>query len=108
MKIKYDLEIEESSIIAELQYLTNQIYKLLPAREEGQDWQRMLNTVILELVGMDSLLLGMHSQLFPLLCKLESLSVLIQEKDFLLYRKTIFECLSLVGELINRCQDTKA
>ena len=107
MKIKYDLSITNQAIVEELQRLTNQIYKLLPIREEGGDCQKLLDSIILELVGMDCLLLGMHSELFPLMCKLEALTVLVQETDFFIYRKMIFECLTLVGVMIRKCQDTR-
>lgn len=100
MLTRYNFEIDNSAVIAELQKQTNQIYKLLPLKEEKGDWGKLLNTIILEFVGMDSVLFGMHDYLFPLLCKLESLTVLVQDTDFLLYRKTIFECLSIVGEMI--------
>lgn len=108
MQTRYNTIIDNEAIIKELQYLTNQIYKLLPIREEGENWLRPLQSIILELVGMDSVLLGMHTELFPLLCKLESLTVLIDNEDFLLFRKTIFECLSIVGAMIKVCQVTKA
>ncbi len=36
---------------------------------------------------------------FVLLCKLEGMFNLTEEKDFSLYRRTIFECLSLLGDL---------
>ena len=39
MKIKYDSEIDTASIKTNLKRLTNQIYKLLPNREEGIEWQ---------------------------------------------------------------------
>jgi hypothetical protein len=38
MILKYDIEIETTDIVAYLARLTNQIYKLLPSREEGLNW----------------------------------------------------------------------
>jgi hypothetical protein len=38
MILKYDLDIEIEAIKTNLGRLTNQIYKLLPLREEGSDW----------------------------------------------------------------------
>lgn len=101
MILKYDIEIKDSSIRFNLKRLTNQIYKLLPSREEGLDWEKPLSTIIEELSGMDRLFIGQHDILFPLLCKLEGLFILTKEEDFLLYRRTIFECLSLMNNLIN-------
>jgi hypothetical protein len=45
--------------------------------------------------------------LFKLLCKLEGLYTLEEDKDYFLYRGTVFECLNLVGELIKKCQASK-
>ena len=101
MKTKYDINITNQAIAEELRRLTNQIYKLLPMREEGGNWKKLLETITLEFIGMDCLLLGMHDKIFPLMCKLEALNELGEELNFLTYRKTIFECLSLIGDMIN-------
>lgn len=107
MKIKYEVKINNSSVQKNLKRLTNQIYKLLPEREENLDWQSPLNTIILELAGMNRLLSNHHDILFPLLCKLEGLFILNQPEDFHMFRRTIFECLSLCDKLKKDilCQD---
>lgn len=107
MNIKYGVIININSIEKNLKRLTNQIYKLLPEREENLDWQSPLNTIILEFAGMDRLLVDEHDILFPLLCKLEGLHILVQPEDFRMFRRTIFECLSLCDKLKRSllCQD---
>lgn len=100
MIIKYDAIIDDGAVEVNLNRLVNQIYKLLPNREEGINWEKPLSTIIEEFSGMDRLLFDQHKILFPLLCKLEGLYTLTDEEDFQLYRRTIFECLSLVGELL--------
>ncbi len=105
MVLKYDLDIKESAIKSNLKRITNQIYKLLPNREEGVDWETPLTTIMEELAGMDRLLLDQHEILFSLLSKLEGLFMLINEDDFFLYRRTIFECLGLINSLMKQCQD---
>jgi len=104
MILKYDTNINNDAIIINLKRLTNQIYKLLPNREEGLDWERPLTTIIEEFSGMDELFLDHHVILFSLLCKLEGLFILKTEEDFFIFRKTIFECLGLVNDLIKICQ----
>ena len=99
MIIKYNTLIRDEAIQNNLKKLTNQIYKLLPNREENIDWEKPLETIIVELAGMDILLIDQHEVLFPLLCKLEGLFTLTKEDDFLLFRRTIFECLSLMNSL---------
>ena len=105
MLLKYSIEIDSEAIVANLTRLTNQIYKLLPSREEGADWVKPLQTIIVEVAGMNRLLFDQHEILFPLLCKLEGLFNLTEEDDFHLYRRNIFECLSLLSELIKICQN---
>lgn len=104
MVIKYGADIEIAAIAANIKRLTNQIYKLLPLREEGGNWSRPLEALIEEIAGMDRLLIGQHLILFKLLSKLEGLLLLTNENDFMLYRSVIFECLGLLGEL-NKCLD---
>lgn len=105
MITKYETLIEDKSVAVNLKRITNQVYKLLPSREEGADWEKPLSTLIEEIAGMERLLIGQHDILFPLLCKLEGLFTLTKEEDFFLFRRTIFECLSLIGELVKKCQE---
>lgn len=99
MMIKYCANISAGAVGYNLKRLTNQIYKLLPSREERLDWEKPLETIIEELAGMDKMLIDQHEILFPLLCKLKGLSILTQDEDFGLFRRTIFECLGLINAL---------
>ena len=86
-----------TAIQKNLMRLINKIYKLLPQREEEKDWKTPLSTIIEELLGMIDLL--NQEKLFSLLCKLQGLNHLEQEEDFPLYRRIIFECLTLLNEI---------
>lgn len=104
--IKYNCSMKEKDISKNLKRITNQIYKLLPEREENIDWRSPLQTIILELAGMNKLLIDKQDIIFPLLCKLQGLFLLIDNEDFNMFRRTIFECLSLMNTLqISICQD---
>lgn len=74
------------------QRLTNQLWKLIPMREHEEDWQKQLETVLLEIVGLNEIFVG--PIFLQLISKLEGLRV--QETDFEFYRKTIFECISIL------------
>ena len=100
MLLKYSLEIDKKAVVANLNRIVNQIYKLLPDREEGIDWKSPLETIIIELAGMDRLLVDQHESFFPVLCKLEGLFELDEEKHFFSYRRTIFEALNLMSKVI--------
>ena len=104
MILKYDLNIENDAVKVNIGRLTNQIYKLLPTREEGGEWQKPLTTIMEEVAGMNRLFIDQQPKLFKLSCKLEGLFTLIHENDFMLYRSVIFECLSILGEL-QKCLD---
>lgn len=101
MVIKYNAEISKKAVIVNIDRITNQIFKLLPSREEGGDWITPLNNLIVEIIGMSSLLID-QVNLFSLLCKLEGLLTLTEEKDFYQFRKIIFECLRLIND-IKKC-----
>lgn len=96
--------IDNKAIYNNLHRITNQIYKLLPNREEGLDWIKPLQTLTIELTGM-SRLFPDQTELFSLLCKLEALKTLTEEEDFFLFRKTIFECLGLMDVMKKKCQE---
>ena len=100
MILKYNIQIKNKIIVNRIQNLINQIYKLLPNREQGIDWEKPLETILEQLVGMYRLMNNEYSEIFfPLLNKLEGLYSLTKEDDFLCYRRTIFECLGLMNEL---------
>lgn len=94
--VKHNIEFPEMVIIKDLQRLSNQIWKCIPMRENEEDWKKQLNTVSIEVAGLAEIF--MSSQFLQLLSKIEGLQ---QQDDinFELYRKTIFECLSLLQEL---------
>ena len=64
-------------------------------REHNEDWSKQLDTVIMEVAGLNEIFLA--PQFLQLLCKLEGLKIL--ETSFELYRKTVFESISLLQEL---------
>lgn len=100
MFLKYNIQIKNKIIVNRIQSLINQTYKLLPNREQGIDWEKPLETILEQLVGMYRLMNNEYSEIFfPLLNKLEGLYSLTKEEDFLCYRRTIFECLGLMNEL---------
>ena len=105
MKIKYEIDVENKTILDNLKRLTNLTYKLLPSREEGLDWETPLSTIMEELGGMDRLFIDQQTIFFSLLCKLEGLFNLTEEADFQLFRRIIFESLSLLNDLKKICQD---
>lgn len=92
---KYEIEFSQETIQKTIRRLTNQLWKLIPMRENDEDWYKQLQTVTLEIAGLNELFI---SPIFlQLLSKLEGLQ--IKEVSFELYRKTIFECINILQEL---------
>lgn len=95
MILRYEIEVDKDTYNENLKRLTNQVYKLLPMREEGQEWGKFLISIFLEIKGLSDLV-GKREEFLPLLSKLESLSTI---EEFEVYRRTIFECLGLIGKM---------
>ena len=92
---KYNFNIDNDLINTNINRLTNQIWKLIPMRENEEDWLSQLNTVIIELTGLGEIF--NDSQYLILLSKLEGLKNI--EIEFPIYRKTVFEAITLLRGL---------
>ena len=99
MNTKYNLTVSKETVRKSIKRIVNLTYKLLPTREEGGDWKKPLETIIEELVGMNDLFLDQQDKIFVIICKLQGIFNLTDKDDFQLYRRTIFECLSLLNGL---------
>lgn len=95
MITKYNFEFNKEDIDTNVRRLTNQLWKLIPMREHEEDWEKQLNTVTLEIAGLNEIFAA--PQFLQLLSKLEGLQV--QDTCFELYRKTVFESIALLQEL---------
>ena len=94
---KYGFEIDSATIIANINRLTNQLWKLIPMREHQENWLGQLNTVIIELTGLNEIFTQDSKNFIILLSKLEGLKNI--EVEFEIYRKTVFETISLLREI---------
>lgn len=75
--------------------LTNQLWKLIPMRENEEDWQKQLETVTIEIAGLNEIFV-LNATMTQLLSKLEGLKVV--DTSFEVYRKTVFESIGLLQE----------
>lgn len=107
MKIKYDINVSCEMIEKNFNRLTNLVYKLLPQREEGTEWEKSLDSLIQEFTGFFELISDCFLFL-SFLSKLEGLKKLKSEEDFPLFRRSIFDCLSLLERMKKEiCLDMK-
>lgn len=93
---KYGL-VEVEGIKKNISRLTNQLWKLIPMRENEENWSKQLDTVIIEITGLNEIFM-INCELLQLLAKLEGLREAGLAVPFELYRKTVFECISLLQE----------
>lgn len=96
LQTKYNFEISNEDFNKNIIRLTNQLWKLIPMKEHKEDWLKQLDTVSIEIAGMNSLIETKHtSQFLQLLFKLEGLKEQ-QDIDFEIYRKTVFETINIL------------
>ena len=93
---KYNFDVPIEVIELNIKRLTNQLWKLIPMRENEEDWEKQLKTVTLEIAGLSEVFLS-FPQFLQLLSKLEGLQQ--TETEFDVYRKTVFESINLLQEI---------
>lgn len=93
---KYGFDFPDN-LVSSIGSITNQIWKLIPMYENGEDWEKQLDTVILSIAGLNEIFVE-RPQFLQLLMKLEGIKAIVP--DFPLYRKTVFEAIGLFQELI--------
>lgn len=98
METKYGIDVSIASTSVDINRLTNQIWKLIPMKENGENWKNQLETVVVEVVGLNEIL-NFDERFLILLSKLEGLKA--EGISFFTYRKTIFEAISLLREIYN-------
>ena len=89
--------IPDAVLISDINRLTNQLWKLIPMRENDEDWLNHLKYLIVELAGLNELCSNTDEKFLILLSKLKGLQ--IEDTTFHVYRKTVFECISLLREM---------
>ena len=97
MMTVYNIEADSRNIKQNLSRIGNQIYKALCLREEEKEWQKPLETLCVELLGMHTLF-PEELNLFSLVCKMQGI-LSDDQMSFMQYRRTIFECCSLVNKI---------
>ncbi len=68
-------------------------------RENEENWEKQLDTIIIEIAGLNEIFIY-QPQFLQILSKLEGLKV-NKDLDFQIYRKTIFEIINLLQEFKN-------
>lgn len=95
---KYGINFPSTVREQDLQRLINQLWKLIPMRENDEDWSGHLTVLIEEISGLVEIYKDRVEGLV-LLSKLEGLTSDVCE-DFMIYRKTVFRCIDLLAQFI--------
>ena len=92
-----NINIPSTIVKTNINRLTNQLWKLITMRENDEDWLMHLESLIVELAGLNALSSNVNEKFLILLSKLKGLK--IEDTNFQIYRKTVFECISLLREM---------
>ena len=98
IKTKYDdVLFQKKDVISDIKRLINQTWKLIPMKENNENWKKQLNQVLIEITGLQTLFYDKISLLI-VLSKLEGLKER-EEIEFIDYRSTVFSIISILGEI---------
>lgn len=100
----YDEEFVNYLVVKDIRRLINQVWKLLPMRENNEDWQKQLNSVIVEIRGLHRMFGGELNFLITL-SKLEGL---METENLPIYRSTVFSIISLMTEMVRNIDAGKS
>ena len=93
---KYGYVFNDEIVKTDIKRLVNQLWKLIPMRENDEDWKSHLYVVIEEISGLN-MIFADELDLLILLSKLEGLTSEVCN-DFMIYRKTVFRCIDLLAK----------
>lgn len=95
---KYGIGFSSEVIQYDLKRLINQLWKLIPMKENGENWCNHLQVLIEEISGLVKIYKQKQEGLI-LLSKLEGLTSNLCDEDFMIYRKTVFRCIDLLVQV---------
>lgn len=96
--MKYNYDFTEDAKRQDLRRLINQIWKLIPMRENDEDWINHLKNVLEEISGLVEIYRDKTEGLV-LLSKLEGLTSQVCD-DFMIYRSAVFASIDLLSRLL--------
>ena len=98
---KYGIDYPESSVSFQAQKLINQIWKLIPMRENEEDWESQVDIVLQYITGWHELFIDDKN--FLLL--MTNLASLKEAEHFRIYRKLVFDSLNILNKYVRNDQE---
>ena len=102
IQTKYNLNFPTRVLDNTVNRLTNQIWKLIPMRENNENWEDQLDKILIELLGLNEILIN-NDSFFTLLMNLEGLK--LKEVEFNIYRSKVFVSINLLREALKDVKD---
>ena len=98
--------VQDKTIVEVFKKLIGLTYKLLPMKEKDDiNWESTLDTLIQSIAGMKRLIAGQSEKIFVLLlCKLQGLHDQVIKQNFTIFRRTIFQSITLLNKLKEKYQ----
>lgn len=94
---KYNgIMFESRDVSNDIKRLINQIWKLIPMKENQENWEKQIDLVIVELLGLQEIFQN-RIYLLRILSELEGLKKRA-ELEFIEFRSIVFSIISLVSE----------
>lgn len=95
IETKYnEIHFESADVVSNMKRLINQIWKLIPMRENSEDWKKQINLVIIEIIGLQEVFSN-RLNLLKILSELEGLKK-YEEIEFFQFRSIVFSIISLM------------
>ena len=98
MMSKYGYNISNMTLSNEKKRLINQIWKLIPMRENNENWEKQIDSVLIELNGLHEIFSESVS-FITVIASLEGIRALGAQCSFENFRRTIFEIIDAIGNL---------
>lgn len=97
IETKYkEIIFESSDVVSNMKRLINQIWKLIPMKENNEDWKKQINLVIVEIVGLQEVFSN-RLNLLKILSELEGLKK-YDTIEFMQFRSIVFSIISLMAK----------
>jgi hypothetical protein len=92
------LNYQIDNIKDSMKIVVGKIFRLLPTYEEGKDWSKPLETLIIELTGM-TLIQPDIPLLYQLLYKLQGLKQEGENMELMSFRRVVFEACNIANRI---------
>ena len=95
------VSFEESNVISDIKRLINQVWKLIPMKENNENWKKQINQVLVEIIGLQELFEN-RIDLLVILTKLEGVKECGDEVAFIEFRSLVFSIIALLSKVNER------